>query len=117
MTHKKLDAWKKSIDLTIKIYELTQDFPKDEIYGIVNQIRRSAVSVPSNIAEGCARQSAKETIQFLYISLGSIAELETQLLIADKLNYIKNSDEIIKDIVDIRKLIIGLIKFHKTKDK
>lgn len=81
MTHKNLEAWKESINLVVDIYKITQQFPKDELYGLTNQIRRSAVSIPSNIAEGCARQTPKETAQFLHISLGSVAELETQLII------------------------------------
>ena len=115
MTHKKLESWKESIKLTIDIYKLTQNFPKEELYGITNQIRRSAVSIPSNIAEGCARQTTKETIQFLHISLGSIAELETQLIIANGLGYAENINEFFDKIVLIRKLTIGLIKFHKSK--
>lgn len=115
MTHKNLEAWKESIKLTIEIYKLTQKFPNDELYGLTNQIRRSAVSIPSNIAEGCARQTPKETIQFLHISLGSIAELETQLIISNELGYTKNINEIFEKIIRIRKLIVGLIKFHKTK--
>lgn len=115
MTHKNLDAWKESINLTIEIYKLTKSFPKDEIYGLTSQMRRSVVSIPSNIAEGCARQTEKETIQFLHISLGSIAELETQLIIAKELDYINALNEILDKLVRARKLIIGLIKFYKVK--
>ena len=115
LPHKTLDAWKESINLTTELYRLTQNFPKEELYGLINQIRRSAVSIPSNIAEGCARQTVKETIQFLYISLGSVAELETQLIITNELNYTKNIDEIFNKIARIRKLTVGLIKFYKTK--
>lgn len=117
MTHKTLEAWKSSMDLTVDIYNITKTFPQEEIYGITNQIRRSAISIPSNIAEGCARQSAKETIQFLYISLGSVAELETQILISKELNYIKNQDEVFDKIKLTKSLILGLIKFFKTKIK
>lgn len=117
MTHKTLEAWKSSMKLTVEIYNITQNFPKEELYGLVNQIRRSAVSIPSNIAEGCARQTAKETIQFLHISLGSIAELETQLLISQELNYIKDTKEIINKLNFTKGLIIGLTKFFKTKVK
>lgn len=117
MSHKKLDAWKTSMDLTVEIYNATKNFPKEELYGLINQIRRSAVSVPSNIAEGCARQNAKETTQFLYISLGSIAEIETQLLIAKELNYINDISNIIEKIVFVRGLLLGLIKYYKSKVK
>lgn len=85
--HKDLEVWKKSISLISSIYTATTDFPASEVYGITNQIRRSAVSIPSNIAEGSARQGNKEFVQFLYISLGSLAELETQLNIARNLDY------------------------------
>ena len=91
-THKDLDVWKKSVSLVTSIYEVTKTFPKDDIYGLTNQIRRSAVSIPSNIAEGSARKGEKEFIQFLYISLGSMAELETQLIIANNLKYVKLND-------------------------
>lgn len=115
MTHKTLDAWKFSINLTTDIYTITKEFPKEEMYGLTNQIKRSAISIPSNIAEGCARQSAKETVQFLYISLGSLAELETQFIIAQKLNYIKEITEILEKLKVVKSLILGLIKFFKAK--
>ncbi len=86
--HKDLDVWKKSILLVTLIYDVTKGFPNEEMYGLTNQIRRSAVSVPSNIAEGSARQGDKEFAHFLYISLGSLSELETQLIIANNLNYL-----------------------------
>lgn len=103
------------MQLTVEIYNLTRNFPKDEMYGLISQIRRSAVSVPSNIAEGCARQTNKETIQFLYISLGSIAELETQLLIIKELNYVKDISSILDKLSLIRGLVSGLIKYYKNK--
>lgn len=116
-THKDLDVWKKSVSLVTSIYEVTKDFPKDEIYGITNQIRRSAVSIPSNIAEGSARQGDKEFAQFLYISLGSLSELETQLIIANNLKYLTLNDyELTIDrLEEIRKMLLGLIKFVKNK--
>lgn len=117
MSHKKLDVWKESIKLTTEVYKLTQTFPDNELYGLTNQIRRSAVSIPSNIAEGCARQTSKETIQFLHISLGSVAELETQLIIATELNYTNNLDELFNKLILVRKLIVGLIKYYKIKAK
>lgn len=117
MTHQNLEAWKEAIRFTIKIYELTKTFPKDELYGLVSQMRRSAVSIPSNIAEGCARQTRKEAIQFLYIALGSMAEIETQLIIANELGYISSFDKIFSLLVKIRKLVIGLVKFNKISDK
>lgn len=115
MTHKTLDAWKHSMELTVDIYTVTKGFPKEELYGLTNQIRRCAISIPSNIAEGCARQSAKETIQFLYVALGSTAELETQLLISQSLNYIKDANELLAKIKTVKGLVQGLIKFFEAK--
>lgn len=115
--HKDLEAWKLSIDLVSEIYKLTKKFPKEEIYGLTNQIRRCAVSIPSNIAEGSARQSDKELIQFLYIALGSAAELETQLIIAQNLSYIITIQEVSNKLDTIKKTILGLIKYLKGKNK
>ncbi len=84
-THKDLDVWKRSVELVTTVYYLTSEFPKEEIFGLTNQIRRASVSIPSNIAEGAARNSDKEFIRFLYISLGSNQELDTQMLIARNL--------------------------------
>lgn len=116
MAHKKLEAWKESMKLVVEIYKITQQFPQSEIYGLVNQIRRSAVSIPSNLAEGCARQTSKDTIHFLHIGLGSIAELETQILISNELGYMKNTETILNNLVLTRKLILGLIKHYKIKE-
>ena len=113
--HKDLDAWQFSIELVSDIYELTKAFPKEEIYGLTNQIRRSAVSIPSNIAEGSARQSSKEFTQFLYIALGSLAEVETQLIIAENLSYIIVDESQTAKINSIRRLILGLIRHCKEK--
>ena len=116
-THKDLDVWKMSVSLVTLIYEVTKAFPKDEIYGITNQIRRSAVSIPSNIAEGAARQGDKEFIQFLYISLSSLSELETQLIISSNLKYLTlyEYESVMGRLEEIRKMLIGLIKFVKNK--
>ena len=116
-THKDLDVWKKSVSLVTLIYEKTKGFPKDELYGLTNQIRRSAVSIPSNIAEGSARKGNKEFAQFLYIGLGSLSELETQLIIATNLKYISSekSEIIMNDLNDIRRMLVGLIKYVKTR--
>jgi four helix bundle protein len=86
-THKDLDVWKEAMSLARAVYALTQSFPKEEVYGLTDQIRRSAVSVPSNIAEGAARGSDKDFIKFLSIALGSLAELETQLMLAESFGY------------------------------
>ena len=76
-----MEVWKLSIDLVEKVYIITNDYPSNEKFGLVSQIRRAAISIPSNIAEGSARKSDKEFIQFLYIALGSLSELETQFII------------------------------------
>ncbi|HBX50590.1 MAG TPA: four helix bundle protein [Bacteroidales bacterium] len=89
-THKDLDAWKSSVEFVTQMYKITESFPKSEEFGLKDQLRRAAVSIPSNIAEGAARNHTKEFIQFLYISLGSLSEVETQLIIAQNLNYITN---------------------------
>jgi four helix bundle protein len=78
MNHKDLDVWKKSMNLVVLIYDITSKFPSDERFGLTSQMRRAAVSIPSNIAEGAARKGDKEFIQFLMIALGSLSELETQ---------------------------------------
>jgi len=117
MDHKQLDAWKEGVKLVKEIYLLTRSFPKEELYGLTNQLRRAAVSIPSNIAEGSARQSDKEMIQFLYVALGSLSEVETQIIIAIELEYISNNEEISGNITKIRKLIVGLIKYLKGKGK
>ena len=116
-THKDLDAWKLSVELVVLIYQLTSTFPKEEVFGLTNQIRRAAVSIPSNIAEGAARNSNKELIQFLHISLGSQQELDTQFLIAKKLEYLTEDqyNEINIKIETVGKLLNGLIKYLKAK--
>ena len=103
------------MDLVTDIYELTKDFPPDEKFGIVSQIRRAAISVPSNIAEGCARYSNKENLHFLDISMGSLAELETQIIISRNLGFIKN-DEILQKIYPIKQMLSGLKRHIKQKD-
>ncbi|NMB80834.1 MAG: four helix bundle protein [Ignavibacteria bacterium] len=116
-SHKDLDVWKRAVDLVTNLYDATKKFPKNEIYGISNQIRRAAVSIPSNIAEGAARNHAKEFVQFLYVALGSSSELETQLLICKNLKYLSDdvSENIQKELDSIRKMIIGLIRNLENK--
>lgn len=105
--HKDLDVWKKSMALVVDVYKATQSFPAHELYGLTSQIRRSAVSVPSNIAEGAARNSSKDFIRFCYISLGSLSELDTQLIIAHDLKYFENTFD--DKIVAIKQMLNGLI--------
>jgi len=114
MTHKDLDVWKESIRFVKRIYQATSSFPKSELYGITNQMRRSAVSIPSNISEGAARGSTKEFIRFLYISLGSLSELETQLIVSKELGYDFDPD-VLKNLEEIRKRLFSLIRSLKQK--
>lgn len=118
-THKDLDVWKNAMDLVTCIYDETKSFPKEEMYGLTNQIRRAAVSIPSNIAEGSGRSHNKEFINFLYIALGSLAELETQLMIANNLKML--SVELLERFLDkmnlIRGQLSGLIKYRKSQNK
>lgn len=118
-THKDLDAWKISVELVTEIYQLTGNYPKDEIFELTNQMRRASISIPSNIAEGAARNSQKEFIQFLYIALGSQQELDTQLLISRNLNFITEDsyNQITDKVQTVGKLLNGLIKYLKSNDK
>jgi four helix bundle protein len=116
-THKDLNVWQESIKLVKDIYALTSTFPKEEVYSLTAQIKRAAISIPSNIAEGAARDSNKEYIHFLYIALGSVSELDTQLILAKDLNFINEKDfEIInKKLDEIGKMLSGLIKYRQSK--
>ena len=116
-THKDLKVWQESKDLVTQIYALSSKFPKEEIYSITAQIKRAAISIPSNIAEGAARDSNKEYIRFLYIALGSSAELDTQLIIARDLNFLdaKEFETIIEKLDQIGKMLSGLIKYRQSK--
>ena len=113
-----LDVWKKSIELVKKVYIITGNFPREELYGLTSQMRRASVSVPSNIAEGHVRKSTKEFIQFLYIAMGSLAELETQLVISRELKYIIPSQEenLVKEQVrPLTKMIQKLMRKYSPK--
>ena len=117
--HKGLDVWKKSMDLVTVVYEITAKFPKEEIYCLTNQIRRSVISVPANIAEGSARRSQKEFLQFLSIAMGSLAELDTEIEIAQKLGYLNSSEKskVVAYMDDIRRMIIGLMKSIRRRNQ
>ncbi|MFT7030465.1 MAG: four helix bundle protein [Marinoscillum sp.] len=108
--YKDLDVWKIAMDLSEDIYKLTALFPRDERFGLISQIRRASVSVPSNIAEGAGRNSKGEFKQFLGIAVGSLFELETQLLLAKRFNYIASIDNQLDKIDSLRKMIFGLQK-------
>ncbi|NLH39841.1 MAG: four helix bundle protein [Elusimicrobia bacterium] len=110
--YKDLVVWQKGMELVKNIYQLTNEFPKKEIFGLTIQMRRASVSVPSNIAEGQARHYTREFMQFLYQALGSLSELETQIIIAKELNYISASKEfeIDNQIIELKKMICGLVR-------
>jgi len=115
-THKDLDAWKRSMDLVETIYKATKEFPPEELYGLTSQLRRAAVSIPSNIAEGAARNSTKEFLQFLHVSLGSLSEVETQIIIAKRLSYLDDTSAVEEQIETVRRLILGLIRYLRRED-
>lgn len=111
-THKDLNVWKKSMNLVILTYRLTGQFPKEELFGLSSQMRRAAVSIPSNIAEGHGRNSDKELIRFLFISLGSASELETQILLSNKLDFLNEEgfnqlNELNNEII---RMLVALIR-------
>ncbi|MDP8241801.1 MAG: four helix bundle protein [Candidatus Celaenobacter antarcticus] len=116
MVHKDLDVWKLEIELVTKIYEITSNFPTTEQFGLTSQMQRAAISMPSNIAEGAARNSEKEYIHFLYISLGSLAELETQLIISNKLGFLEDVS-IFEEVEKLRRKLLNFIKYFKQKNR
>ncbi len=116
-THKDLIVWQRSIDLAEAIYKATRHFPKDETFVMVSQMRRAATSIAMNIAEGYARYYDKETLRFLYIAVGSAAEVDTQIVLSQRIGYL-NEEEAInleQQITVIRKMLNSLIKSLKTK--
>ncbi len=112
--HKRLDAWNESINLVCLIYALAKELPKNEEYGLINQLKRAVVSIAANIAEGAARQTKREFTQFLYIARGSISEVDTYIEIGTRLGYISDKwAEIDKKMMRIDKMITGLIQSLK----
>lgn len=116
-THKDLDLWKTSMDLVLELYRVTKHYPKEEVYGMISQMKRAAVSVPSNISEGAARKHPKEFIRFLQISSGSLSELETQVIISKQLSWLTEQDylKIIGMINTIRAQLTGLERALQNK--
>ncbi len=117
-SHKDLIVWQKAMSFVEDIYSLTRGFPEEEKYGLSAQLRRASVSIPSNISEGAARNSKKEFEHFLYIGLGSVAEVETQLELACRLHFASDStvETLLQNITEIRRMIQGLIG-HLSSDK
>jgi four helix bundle protein len=108
--HKDLDVWNRSMDLVTAVYRATRGFPSSEAHGLVAQMRRAAISVPSNIAEGAARRHPKQYSYFVRIALGSVAEIETQILIAARLGFIRDEGSLLHEIERIRKQLLGLLR-------
>lgn len=116
-THKDLRVWQQSIEMVTSIYLMTKSFPKEELFGLVSQLRRAAVSVPSNIAEGYARGTDKEKLHFLRISSGSMSEVETQLILSRNLEYIDQEkyNEVSNSLTSVWKQLNSLISSIKNK--
>ena len=114
--HRNLEAWKQSMNLAVGVYQATETFPRQETYSLTSQIRRAVVSVPSNIAEGAARQTKKEFSNFLHIAQGSLSELDTQIELARRLGFLHETSWLDLDsrMVQIDKMITGLIR-HVAK--
>lgn len=114
----KIDVWKRSHQLTLKIYKVTETYPKDEIFGLTSQIRRAMSSVPTNIAEGCGRNSDAELFNFLNIASGSASEVEYQLVLSKELGYIDESvaAELLKEIAEIRKMLGSYMRKLKANN-
>lgn len=112
----KLKIWQKAMDLSVNIYEVTSQFPNEKKYGLVSQLRRASVSIPSNIAEGSAYESDRQFLKFLYISIGSLSEVETQCILSEKLNLLtkEKCETLLINTEELRKM---LIKFMGTLRK
>lgn len=108
-SHEKLEVWKKAIDFVLLIYKLTESFPSDERFGLTSQLRRAAVSVPANIAEGAARAFPKDKLRFIAIAQGSISEVETELIISRKLGYLGQDEfnEAMEKAAEIGRMMYG----------
>lgn len=117
--HHQLEAWKKAVDFVVMVYKATDGFPKEEKFGLTSQIRRAVVSIPANIAEGAGRQSPKEFAHFLSIAQGSASELETEILIAYRLDFLSKEkySDLYQELDQVGGLITGLSQFVKRKNE
>jgi four helix bundle protein len=118
-SHKRLDVWQKSFTLAKSIYEVTGVFPPEEKYGLISQMRRAAVSIPSNIAEGAARQTNKDTLQFFIVARSSLSELDTQIELSHSLGMIdlQNYQNLQNQITSVDSLLSGLIRYRRSRNK
>ena len=116
-SYRDLEVWKQTKELVRLIYQVTKAFPKEEQFGLTNQLRRASVSIPSNIAEGCGRNHSKESIQFFFISRGSLYEVETQTIISFELGYITKDQQntILDNIRSCKRLLNGFISYFQNK--
>jgi len=116
-SYRDLDVWKQSRQLVKSVYQLSRSFPKEEQFGLTNQLRRAAISVPSNIAEGSGRNHSKDSIPFFFIARGSLYEIETQLIISFDLEYISDSHlkEVLEQVTRCKKLINGFINYFQKQ--
>jgi four helix bundle protein len=114
--YRELEFWTRSHNLTLEVYRLTKDFPREELYGLTSQIRRSMSSIPSNIAEGCGRSSIPDYRRFLDIAMGSASEAEYQLLLAHDLTYLKPDDyqRLSNELIEIKKMLNAYIQRLKS---
>ena len=115
---RRLRVWEKAHMLTLDIYEVTSSFPREEIYGLINQIRRASVSIPANIAEGCGRDSEGELLRYMKIAMGSSSELEYEILLANELGYLPDKEfELIQgNLVEVRKMLNAFIQRLKKSN-
>ena len=114
--HRNLEVWKRGIDLVVTVYHKTSNFPKEELYTLVSQMRRSAISIPSNIAEGAARRSRKELLNFLNIASGSASELDTQFVIAQRLGFLPEADPIIEELDHVSAQLGAMMRSLRESD-
>jgi four helix bundle protein len=116
--HERLEVWERAVEFVVRVYKITENFPREEKFGLTSQIRRAAVSVPANIAEGAARQSSKEFSYFLSNAQGSVSELATEILIARRLGYLNEQTYQIEDdeLTSIGLMILGLAKSVKRQN-
>jgi four helix bundle protein len=117
-SYRDLELWQKAMDLVVECYGATKKFPEREVYGLISQIQRAAVSIPANVAEGQGRQHRPEFIQHLSIAYGSLAELETHIQIARRLNYLKDDEErrLLQRTGEVGRLLNGLLRFLRRKN-
>ena len=116
-SYRDLDVWKQSRLLVKSIYNLTKKFPKEEQFGLTNQLRRASISMPSNIAEGCGRNYSKDSIQFFFVARGSLYEIETQLILSSDLDFISEEEfkNIEEQVTKCKKILNGFINYYQSK--